>query len=68
MISKSLAAQWFSDSPDPKYIIWGYEQWAGIKEGGDTVNYIADFLAKLIKVCEKDIDEEEKRLQGQDWT
>lgn len=61
---KNPPSPWWVDFPDPKYQIWGYEQWAGIKEGGDTVNYIADFLAKLIKACEKDIDEEEKRLQG----
>ena len=62
-VLKSPAAQWFADFPDPKYIIWGYEQWAGIREDGDTVNYVADFLAKLIKACAADIDEEEKRLQ-----
>jgi len=31
-----------------------------LNKGGETVNYVSDFLAKLIKACEKDIDEEEK--------
>lgn len=54
---------WWANFPNKDYYVWRYEHWAGIKEGGDTVKYVADFLSKLIKACEADIDEEEKRLQ-----
>jgi hypothetical protein len=55
--------QWYAVFPDADFETWGYEQWAGIKPDGPTVNYIANFLKKLIKACVIDIDTEEKRLK-----
>jgi len=48
---------WYASFPDPEYQNWGYEQWKEIKEGGKIVLYVAEYLAKLISICEKDIDE-----------
>jgi len=58
------ATQWYSDFPNIKFQDWGYEEWAEIKPGGNTVAYVTEFLGKLIKVCEADIDTEEKLLRG----
>ena len=58
-----IPTQWYSDFPDQKYDSWGYEQWSEIKKGGATVEYIAGFLAKLIKACKSDIDAEEAALK-----
>ena len=55
--------QWLAEFPVTDFRTWGYEQWAGIKQDGTTVIYIADFLKNLIRACEADIDTEEKRLQ-----
>jgi len=44
--------------------IWGYEQWKGIKEGGDTVIRVTDLFKKLIEACAADIDREEEKLQN----
>ena len=60
---KKPPTQWYATFPDHDFEIWGYEQWAGIRQEGITVNYIASFLKKLIKACENDIDTEEKRLR-----
>ncbi len=60
---KKPPTQWYAEFPAPDYHIWGYDQWAGIKEEGPTVKYIANFLKKLIKAAEKDIDIEEKTLE-----
>lgn len=60
---KQPPTQWYAEFPDAEYKIWGYEQWAGIKPNGNTVNHVADLFKKVIKVCVMDIDKEEKRLQ-----
>ena len=54
---KSPKAQWFANFPDNNYIYWGDEHWKEIKPNGTTVKYISEFLEKLIKACEADIDE-----------
>lgn len=50
---------WWSDFPDKEFQNWNYQQWSEIKENGKTVLYVADFLEKLIKVSEIDIDKNE---------
>ena len=47
---------WWSEFPDVDYKIWNYKQWSEIKENGETVIYLADFLEKLIRVSIKDIE------------
>ena len=41
---------WSADFNDPDYKIWNYDHWSEIKPGGKTALYLADYLAKLIKV------------------
>ena len=48
---------WYANFPDPEYQNWGYKQWKEIHSGGETVQYVAEYLGKLISACEKDIDE-----------
>ncbi len=52
---------WYTDFSD-EFNLWGYQQWSEIKENGKTVIYIVDFLERLIKVSEKDIDKTENEL------
>jgi hypothetical protein len=50
---------WWSEFPDKDYKIWNYKQWSEIKENGETVIYVADFLEKLINISVKDIEKME---------
>ena len=62
VIWKQPPIQWYSHFPDENYHIWHYEQWSEIKPEGKTVEYVGDFLGKLIQACESDIDEIESTL------
>lgn len=54
---------WWSDFPEKEFQIWNYEQWSEIKENGKTILYVADFLEKLIKISEIDIEKTENEIQ-----
>ncbi len=53
---------WWADFPNENFIKWGYEQWSEIKENGKTVNYISDFIDKLIQISAKDLERIENEL------
>jgi len=61
---KNPSTIWYGYFPDKDFQIWGYEQWKGIKEGGDTVSRVTDLFKKLIGACEADIDREEEKRQN----
>ncbi len=61
---KNPSTIWYGYFPDQDFQIWGYEQWKGIEEGGDTVSRVTDLFKKLIGACEADIDREEEKLQN----
>ena len=54
---------WSANFPENNFYNWDYEQWSEIKLNGKTVNYVGDFLANLIKICELDIDTLENNFQ-----
>lgn len=54
---------WWSDFPEKEFQIWNYEQWSEIKENGKTILYVTDFLEKIIKVSETDIEKIENEIQ-----
>ncbi len=47
---------WSANFGDINFYTWNYDQWSEIKQDGKTVDYVANFLADLIKACEVDID------------
>jgi len=53
---------WYSNFPDKNYETWDYEQWIEIKPNGKTVDYVANFLAKLINASISDIDKAENLI------
>lgn len=53
---------WSCNFTNKDFYYWDYEKWSEIKPDGKTVIYIADFLSKLIKACEEDIDIFENNL------
>lgn len=56
-------AIWYSNFPDKKFKTWDYEQWKEIKPNGKTVEYVANFLGKLIIASIADIENAENSEQ-----
>jgi len=50
------SAIWYSNFPDKNFQNWDYEQWIEIKPNGKTVEYVANFLEKLISASIADIE------------
>lgn len=53
------SAIWYSSFPDKNFQTWDYEQWIEIKPNGKTVEYVGDFLGKLINATVADIERTE---------
>ena len=55
---------WSAEFPDSNYSIWNYENWSDIINNGKTIEYVSDYLGKLVSACQTDIDILENRLQN----